>query len=202
MNNPFFKNNGPYKIDKLLKLSGIKIINKFNNLKVYDIKDLSTSTDKDITFFHSKKYSDIALKTKASFCITSANLKNYLPTNCQKIIVDKVLISTAKITKTLYPDSVTDDFDTSVKEINKTSFKKIIKFGKTVLIGKSAVIKGDVFFKRTLKTEEVADIDGYIKRTNNGKANTEEDIAIEEIVDRSEAGRPKVVPVATHKEAV
>ena len=140
MNNPFFKNKGPYKIDKLLKLSGIKISNKFNNLKVYDIKDLSTSTDKDITFFHSKKYSDIALKTKASFCITSENLKNYLPTNCRKIIVDKVLISTAKITKTLYPDSVTDDFDTSVKEINKTSFKKIVKFGKNVLIGKKVKI--------------------------------------------------------------
>jgi len=140
MNNPFFKNKGPYKIDKLLKLAGIKVNNKLNNLKVYDIKDLSTSTGKDITFFHSKKYSDIALKTKASFCITSKNLKNYLPTNCQKIIVDKVLISTAKITKTLYPDSVTDDFDTSVKEINKTSFKKIVKFGKNVLIGKKVKI--------------------------------------------------------------
>jgi len=26
MNNPFFKNNGPFKIDKLLKLSNIKNI--------------------------------------------------------------------------------------------------------------------------------------------------------------------------------
>ena len=34
--------------------------------------------------------------------------------------------------------------------------------------------------------EEGADIDGYIKRTNNGKSNTEEDIAIEEIVDRED----------------
>ena len=140
MNNPFFKNKGPYKIDKLLKLSGLKNINNFKNINVHDIKDLLTSTNKDITFFHSKKYSDIALKTKASFCITNKNLKNYLPTNCQKIIVDKVLISTAKVTKTLYPDSVTDDFDTSVKEINKTSFKKIVKFGKNVLIGKKVKI--------------------------------------------------------------
>ena len=71
----------------------------------------------------------------------------------------------------------------------------------TVIVGKSAVIKGDIFFKKTLKTEEGADIDGYIKRVNNGKANTEEDIAIEEIVDRSEDSKPKVVHVA-HKEAV
>jgi UDP-3-O-[3-hydroxymyristoyl] glucosamine N-acyltransferase len=140
MNNPFFKNKSSFKIDKLLKLAGVKNNNKFNNLKVYDIKDLSIATDKDITFFHSIKYSDIASKTKASFCIASENLKNYLPTNCQKIIVDNVLISAAKITKILYPDSVTDDFDISVKEINKTSFKKIVKFGKNVLIGKKVKI--------------------------------------------------------------
>ena len=71
----------------------------------------------------------------------------------------------------------------------------------TVIVGRTAVIKGDIFFKKTLKTEEGADIDGYIKRVNNGKANTEEDIAIEEIVDRAEDLKPKVVHV-THKEAV
>ena len=60
------------------------------------------------------------------------------------------------------------------------------------------------FFKNTLKTEEGADIDGYIKRVNNGKSNSEEDIAIEEIVERegSVKAKPKVVPVTQHKEAV
>ena len=72
----------------------------------------------------------------------------------------------------------------------------------SVIIGKSAVIKGDIFFKNSLKTEEGADIDGYIKRINNGKANTEEDIAIESIVEREESKKPKVIPVTTHKEAV
>ena len=70
-----------------------------------------------------------------------------------------------------------------------------------VIVGKSAVIKGDIFFKNTLKTEEGADIDGYIKRASKGKINTEEDIAIEEIVERESATKPKVVPVV-HKEAV
>ena len=72
----------------------------------------------------------------------------------------------------------------------------------TVIIGKNAVIKGDIFFKNTLKTEEGADIDGYIKRINNGKSNTEEDIAIEEIVEKKENIKPKVIPVIQHKEAV
>ena len=71
----------------------------------------------------------------------------------------------------------------------------------SVIIGKNAIIKGDIFFRQTLKTEEGADIDGYIKRINNGKANTEEDIAIEEIVDRIEPknNKPNVIPVATQR---
>ena len=73
----------------------------------------------------------------------------------------------------------------------------------TVIVGKTAVIKGDIFFKNTLKTEEGADIDGYIKRANNGKSNTEEDIAIEEIVERKETTeKPKSIHVVQQKKAV
>ena len=71
-----------------------------------------------------------------------------------------------------------------------------------VIIGKNAVIKGDIFLKNTLRTEEGADIDGYIKRTHNGKKDSEEDIAIEEIVERQDSTKPKVVHAAQHKEAV
>ena len=140
MSNPFFKNKGPFKIVKLLKFLSLKNINNFKNINIYDIKDLSTSTSKDITFFHSKKYFNLASKTQALFCITTENLKNYLPSSCHKIIVDNVLISTAKITEIFYPDSITDDFDTTSKDINKTSFKKKVKFGKNVLIGKNVKI--------------------------------------------------------------
>ena len=73
----------------------------------------------------------------------------------------------------------------------------------TVIIGKTAVVKGDIFFKNTLKTEEGADIDGYIKRMNNGKSNSEEDIAIEEIVEREEQiKKPKPIHVVQQKKAV
>ena len=71
-----------------------------------------------------------------------------------------------------------------------------------VIVGKNAVIKGDIFFKNTLRTEEGADIDGYIKRASNGKKNTEEDIAIEEIIEREDKTKPRIVHVEQHKEAV
>ena len=72
-----------------------------------------------------------------------------------------------------------------------------------VIVGKTAVIKGDIFFKNSLKTEEGADIEGYIKRMNNGKSNNEEDIAIEEIVERTESiKKPKPIHVVQQKKAV
>ena len=73
----------------------------------------------------------------------------------------------------------------------------------TVIVGKTAVIKGDIFFKNTLKTEEGADIDGYIKRANNGKSNSEEDITIEEIVERKDPiEKSKPIHVVQQKKAV
>ena len=72
-----------------------------------------------------------------------------------------------------------------------------------VVVGKTAVIKGDIFFKNSLRTEEGADIEGYIKRINNGKSNSDEDIAIEEIVERAETKKePKPIHVVQQKKAV
>ena len=112
------------------------------------------------------------------------------------LINGNIYVSEVTITET---GSITGTLEATKIEINGHIQGKII--ADDVVIGRSAVIKGDVYFKNTLKTEEGADIDGYIKRINNGKANTEEDIAIEEIVERSEPRKPEIVPVAQSKEA-
>jgi len=112
------------------------------------------------------------------------------------LITGNVYVSEVTITET---GSVRGSVEASKIEVNGHIQGKII--ADSIIIGRSAVIKGDIFFKDTLKTEEGADIDGYIKRVNNGKANTEEDIAIEEIVDRPEPKKPEIVPVARSKEA-
>ena len=125
MSNPFFKNHGPYKISNIIKSLNLSIDNSYNEKKVHDIKDLVSSTKNDITFLHSKKYKDIAKKTKASFCITTESLKNELPSSCVPLIVDNVLISVSKVTSLFYPDAVNDDFDDSVTNINETDLDSI-----------------------------------------------------------------------------
>ena len=112
------------------------------------------------------------------------------------LINGNVYVSDAIVTET---GSIRGTVEASKIEINGHVQGKIT--ADAIVIGRSAVIKGDIYFKNTLKTEEGADIDGYIKRINKGKTNTEEDIAIEEIVERAEPRSPEIVPVAQSKEA-
>ena len=137
MQHPFFKNKGPFKASEILNKLNLNNIIIDIDLNITDIKDLFNSNINEITFFHSKKYKDIANKTKASFCLTTKNLKNELPKNCKPILVDNVLVATSKITAEFYPDSINDNFDNTVKEIVNTEFKDKIHFGRNVLVGEN-----------------------------------------------------------------
>ena len=137
MRNPFFKNKGPFKVSDILNTLNLNNLNIDMDQIITDVKDLITSNVNEITFFHSKKYKDFANKTKASFCLTTENLKEELPKNCTPIIVNNVLVSISAVTKKFYPDSINDNFDNTVNVINDTDLKVKIKFGKNVLIGEN-----------------------------------------------------------------
>ena len=116
------------------------------------------------------------------------------------LINGNIFVSEITVTET---GSIRGAIEATTIEINGHIEGKIA--ADTVIVGKTAVIKGDIFFKNTLKTEEGADIDGYIKRANNGKSNSEEDIAIEEIVEREQEEsikNPKPIHVVQQKKAV
>ena len=139
MSNPFFINNGPFKISEIFKI--LKIKHKIEeNLLVKDIQDLYNADKESITFFHSKKYNQIAKKTKASYCITTQNLKDYLPKNCTPIVVENVLISTSLVTQKFYPNSIEDEYDASAVDIKDTTLKDIVTAGKNVLVGDNVKI--------------------------------------------------------------
>jgi len=114
------------------------------------------------------------------------------------LINGNIFVSEMTVTET---GSIRGTVEAGNIEINGHVEGKIL--ADVVIVGKTAVIKGDIFFKNSLKTEEGADIEGYIKRTNNGKSNNEEDIAIEEIVERAEIhNKPKTIHVVQQKKAV
>ena len=140
MNNPFFKNHGPFKIKDLFNDFVIDNKNISHNDTILDIKDLVSSNKDHLTFFHSKKYYLAASKTKSSYCVTYKNLINYLPVGCKPICVDNVLLTISEITSKFYPDSINDDFDNTVKKIEEISFENEIKYGHNVLVGNNVSI--------------------------------------------------------------
>ena len=65
-----------------------------------------------------------------------------------------------------------------------------------ISLGSNSVIKGDILFKSHLKTEEGAEIDGYIKGSKSKKnVRGEEDEDIEKITAKPEFGKPTLVKV-------
>mgnify|MGYP001257116098 CR=1 FL=1 len=74
---------------------------------------------------------------------------------------------------------------------------------KTIVIGSTAVVKGDILFSESLKTEEGADINGYLKKTESTSLEAAQDEfklesieakeAKEKEKEKSKKGRPKIV---------
>jgi UDP-3-O-[3-hydroxymyristoyl] glucosamine N-acyltransferase len=138
--NPFFINSGPFKLSDILQLINLDDLNIDDDQEINDIKDLLTSKENDITFFHSKKYKNIAKNTKASFCLTIEILKDELPKSCTPLIVENVLVSTSKVTSKFYPSSINDNFDYTARVITETKYKDKVQYGKNVLIGDNVTI--------------------------------------------------------------
>ena len=138
MSNPFFLNKGPISLSKIYEV--LKINNhKKIDFTFYDIKDLYNANKESLTFFHSKRYKEVVKSTKASFCLTSDLLKDFLPKNCEPIVVNNVLTAVARITEEFYPKSLEDEFDNKVLNIEDSACKNVTH-GKNVIIGENVKI--------------------------------------------------------------
>ena len=133
VSNNFFLKKKIY-ISDLFPREKFKKIIKLNN-----IRSLGKATKLDLTFYDSKKYKSLANQTKARYCITTENLSKDLPKSIEKILVKKVLVELARVSKIMYPFSDLDYPDFSLKKPAKSKFKTV-KFGNNVLIGKNVKI--------------------------------------------------------------
>ena len=73
--------------------------------------------------------------------------------------------------------------------------------GQDVVIGSTGTVKGDIEFGNNLKTENGADIDGYIKKTNKSKSTLTGDFLIKK-KDKKENSDQDERPEVVNKEAL
>ena len=95
--------------------------------------------------------------------------------------------------------SIIGPVETDKIEIHGHLEGKIV--ARTIVIGSTAVVKGDILFSESLKTEEGADINGYLKKTESTSLEAAQNefkldsIEAKESKDKekSKKGRPKIV---------
>ena len=73
--------------------------------------------------------------------------------------------------------------------------------GQDVVIGSTGTVKGDIEFGNNLKTENGADIDGYIKKTNKSKSTLTGDFLFKK-KDKKESPDAEERPEVVNKEAL
>ena len=73
--------------------------------------------------------------------------------------------------------------------------------GQDVVIGSTGTVKGDIEFGNNLKTENGADIDGYIKKTNKSKSTLTGDFLFKK-KDKKESTDTEERPEVVNKEAL
>ena len=73
--------------------------------------------------------------------------------------------------------------------------------GQNIVIGSTGTVKGDIEFGNNLKTENGADIDGYIKKTNKSKSTLTGDFLFKK-KDKKENLETEERPEVVNKEAL
>ena len=73
--------------------------------------------------------------------------------------------------------------------------------GQDIVIGGTGTVKGDIEFANNLKTENGADIDGYIKKTNKSKSTLTGDFLFKK-KDKKETLETEERPEVVNKEAL
>ena len=73
--------------------------------------------------------------------------------------------------------------------------------GQNVVIGSTGTVKGDIEFGNNLKTENGADIDGYIKKTNKSKSTLTGDFLFKK-KEKKENSDQDDIPEVVNKEAL
>ena len=73
--------------------------------------------------------------------------------------------------------------------------------GQDIVIGSTGTVKGDIEFGNNLKTENGADIDGYIKKTNKSKSTLTGDFLFKK-KDKKETSETEERPEVVNKEAL
>ena len=96
--------------------------------------------------------------------------------------------------------SITGSIEADIVEIHGHLDGKVS--GQDIVIGATGTVKGDIEFSNNLRTENGADIDGYIKKTNSSKSKLTGDFLFKKKDKKDSSETAERTDVVNNKEAI
>ena len=136
----FFKNNGAMSLEKISQLCSAELLDASKaNVEVSNIATMQKAGEGDICFFYNKKAKQQAAEIKATACMTTAELQEFVPDNVIKLISGNPKLGFYKINKTLYSDFIPSANIATSAKISSTA-----QIGQNCFIGENVVIEDNV----------------------------------------------------------
>lgn len=159
----FFKNNGPFSLAKVAEFIGGELISGTNPKdKVADIATMESASENDICFFYDRKAKEKATNIKAKACVTTKELKDWIPYGVGIIICENPKLAFLQLNKVFYSEYLSENTVAESARIHKTA-----NIGKNCYIGENVVIEESAEIGDNCRIEANAHIARSCKIGNN-----------------------------------
>lgn len=136
----FYKNNGPFTLEKVAEICGAELADSSTaKLEVNNLATLTTAKEGDICFFFDKKKKALGAEIKATACVTTPELAEFVNPNVAKLIAVDPHLGFVKLNYALYSEALPEPTVKSTAVIAATA-----QIGENCYIGDYAVIGDNV----------------------------------------------------------
>ena len=159
----FFKNNGPFKLSEIAKVCNAELTNADKSeMQIFNIATMAKATEGALCFFYDKKAKEKAAEIKASACVTTPDLVNFVPQNVVVLTTANPKLAFLLLNKKFYSEI------RNRAEISRTAkIAPSVKIGENAFIGEHVVIEDDVEIGNNCYIEHNAVISRGCKIGNN-----------------------------------
>lgn len=155
----FYKNNGPFTLQQIAEFCEAELKDASKaNVTVNNIDTMERATTNDICFFYDKKAKAKGAEIKATACVTTADLAQYVAHNVTVLISSNPKLAFLKLNCRLYaefqpkPDIASSAIVHPSAVIGKNSFiGEHVVVGEDVKIGDNCIIEAGVVINKACK---------------------------------------------------
>ena len=132
----FYKNTGPYSLEKISEMISCKYVGK-GDLNLNDISTIDNAKEDELSFYNNSKYSSAYENSSAGAILVSNKLRNSRTSNL--ILCEDPYFMMAKVASIFYPDSLYPNFSFSSKD-KKLNLDQSVKISENAFVHKNAQI--------------------------------------------------------------